>query len=239
MAEHAIRSAVRSPAARAWGGKNLPSPLFAIGKIRKRLCQAIVELRIEGLNTADKLGQRPLDPGFVDSRRSERRVEEDLVLGQGRHFREQVRKIRVAIGAAKSHFDRVSERLGRLNFQGRRTVVPKEARFSEACVDESHRVAGRHPGDASTGEGGIAESVVLLVTGTATYGVVTGEALVIKEEATEGRARVRDWVYDRVRSRREGRIISENIRRFCLLCIVRQRSQINHAVLRLKQRRSC
>src|SRR5437764_4613991 len=186
MAEHTIRSAVRGPAARAWGGKNLPSPLFTIGKIRKRLCQAVVELRIERLNAADKLGKRPLDPGFVDSRRSKRRVEEDLVLGQGRHFREQVRKIRVAIGAAESHFDRVSERLGRLNFQGRRTVVPKEARFSEPCVDEAHRVARRHPGHASAGESRIAESVVLLVAGTATYGVVTREALVIKEEAAEG-----------------------------------------------------
>src|SRR5437763_16456280 len=100
MAEHTIRSAVR-----AWGGKNLPTPLFTIGKIRKRLCQAVVERRIERLNAADKLGKRPLDPGFVDSRRSKRRVEEDLVLGQGRHFREQVRKIRIAIGAAESHFD--------------------------------------------------------------------------------------------------------------------------------------
>src|SRR5437764_11675258 len=127
MAEHTIPSAVRVPAARTWGGKNLPSPLFAVGEIRKRLSRgserkAVIELRIEGLNAADKLGERPLDPGLVDSGRTEGRVEEDLVLGQRRHFRQQVRKIRVAIGTAESHFDRVSERLARLNFQGRRTV---------------------------------------------------------------------------------------------------------------------
>src|SRR5438045_2478382 len=102
MAEQTICSAVR-PGRCARAGKKLASPLFTIGKIRKRLAggserEAVVELRIEGLDTANKLGERPLDPGLVDSRRAERRVEEDLILGQRRHFCEQVRKIRVAIG---------------------------------------------------------------------------------------------------------------------------------------------
>src|SRR5256885_6536561 len=236
MAERTIPSAARVPAARAWGGKNLPSPVFTVGKIRKGLAggserEAVVELRIEGLDAADKLGERPLDPDLVDSRRAEGRVEEDLVFGQCRHFREQVRKIRVAIGAAESHFDRVSERLARLIFQGRRTVVPKEARFGEAGVDEAHRVARRHPGYASAGERGIAESVGLLVTGAATYGVVTGEALVIKEDAAESRAGIRDSVCHRAGSRCDGRVISEDVAGFDLLCIIWQRGEIDHAVL--------
>src|SRR5687768_14974619 len=94
--------------------EKLFSPVLALREIRKREGCASdgvsgVELRIERLDAADKLAERFLESQLVDSRRAERGTEEELVFGQSGEFRNERCKIRVAIGPAKSHFNRAAE----------------------------------------------------------------------------------------------------------------------------------
>jgi len=220
------------------GEKELLPSVLALGEVRKRIAYARPEngpgvvFRIKRFNTADELSECFLDRGFVDRRRAESGGEEDLVFGQRGEFRDEPGKVRIAIRTTESHFDCASEGPGHRALKVRRPSVREEFRLGEARVYEAHRVAAGHPGHAGAGDGGVAESVLLLVARTATNGVVARQSFVVKEKAAKGRAGVRGWI---VRCR----VIPEDVTGFRLLCVVRQRGEIDHAILGLQHRTCC
>src|SRR5205085_5624572 len=83
--------------------KEVTPPGLAVGEVRNPGGEPGVELRIERLDAADKLGERFLDSRLIDSGRAERDIEKRLVLGQSGQFRDELRKIRIAIAPAESH----------------------------------------------------------------------------------------------------------------------------------------
>src|SRR5688572_5638770 len=240
MAPGTVRSASRIRA-----NEELQSPVLAVRKALKLPRKAAaphdcgVVLRIERLDTADKLAERFLDSQLVDSGRTERGVKENLVFGQSREFRKEVIKIRVAIRSAKTHFNRASNGLGHQLFEDRHAPVPKEIEVMEADINKAHRVARCHTAYPGAGRGRITEGMGLLVTGAATDGVIARQTLVVKEDAAKCRADIRHYIWGirwRHRSGYDGRVILGDIKWPGLVRIVRQCCEIDYALFRMKER---
>src|SRR5687768_7429637 len=74
------------------------------------------------------------------------------------------------------------------------------------------------------------------MAGTAAYGIVARETLVVKENAAESRTRVRDWIYDGLTWSSQRRVIAKDVVGFRLPRIVRQSGQIDHAFIGKEER---
>ena len=96
----------------------------------RRQGPANIVFGIEGLNAANELCDGVLDPRLVDRRGAENEVKEHWIFLSRGEPRDEIGEIRITIGPAEPHLDRILDRLGDLIFERGRVFIPKELNLS-------------------------------------------------------------------------------------------------------------
>ena len=200
-----LRWPVAARATRTALGRRAEVEAFAVvllvGVVGKRigigghLSATDVILGVKRLNAADELREGTLHTAFCDGGVAKRHGEQHPILRDSRQLHHQIRKRWITLRAAEAHLHVILDGLGGLGLQIDGPFIPEELPLCcEARVDEPHRVAARRATHACTGRRGIAEAILLLVTGRTGDGVVARKPFVVEQHPAQGGSDVRDDV---------------------------------------------